>query len=97
MTNPDELKTQIIEYLMNVRDPITSIDVVRMRIIKILEVDDDGKVYLVIKPTSNVCPMVAKLTSTIKTVVEDISGVSRVEMEIINHKDADLLNQLLNE
>ena len=97
MTKPEELKKTIFDQLHQIRDPGTATDVVQMRIIKSLTINNEGKVQLVIKPTSSVCPLVAKLMTTIKTIIEDIDGVTGVKMTVINHIQADMLNQLINE
>ena len=97
MNEPDELKKRILDQLRMVRDPGTSLDVVSIRLIKSIRVKEGGHVHLTIKPTSNICPIIAKLTTTIKTVVEDLDGVNKVEMKLIDHVDSEMLNQLLNE
>lgn len=97
MNEPDEIKKRILDQLRMVRDPGTSLDVISIRLIKSIRVKKGGYVHLTIKPTSNICPLVAKLTTTIKTVVEDVEGVNKVEMNVIGHVDSEMLNQLLNE
>lgn len=97
MNESEELKKRILDQLRMVLDPGTSLDVVRMRLIKSIRVTEGGHVQLTIKPTSNICPLIAKLTTTIKTVVEDLDGVKKVEMTVIGHVNSEMLNQLLNE
>ena len=97
MNESNELKKRILDQLRMVHDPTTSLDVVRMRLIKSICANEDGYVQLTIKPTSNICPIIAKLTTTIKTMVEELDGVNKVELIVIGHVDSEMLNQLLNE
>ena len=97
MNESNELKKRILDQLRMIHDPATSLDVVRMRLIKSICVKEGGQVQLTIKPTSNICPIIAKLTTTIKTVVEVLDGVNKVEMKLIDRVDSEMLNQLLNE
>jgi len=97
MIPPNELKNRIFNQLRMIQDPGTSLNVLRMRIIRSMEVNDKGQVRLVVKPSSNICPLVANLTTTIKAVIEDVDGVAKVHMTVIDHINAGMLNQLLNE
>ncbi len=97
MNNPEELREKIFERLGLVRDPGTFVDVVSMRLIRDVSVKEGGHATLIIKPTSNVCPLVAKLAIDVKTAVESVEGVNSAKVTIIDHINAETLNQLINE
>ncbi|MEA2008316.1 MAG: iron-sulfur cluster assembly protein, partial [Chloroflexota bacterium] len=52
-----KLESLIITRLRLVIDPETHADVIRMRLIKNLEVSDDGQVKYTFQPSSPVCPI----------------------------------------
>ena len=83
--------------MSKVRDPGTSVDVVSMRLIKNVDVREGGQITLILKPGSNVCPLAAKLATDVKTAVENVEGVKRVDISIIDHVNAEMLNRLLRE
>jgi len=97
MNTPKELKREIIARLSKVQDPGTSIDVVSMRIIRNIDVKEGGQITIILKPGSTFCPLAAKLASDVKTAVESIKGVMSVDVSIIDHVNAEMLNQLLRE
>ena len=83
--------------MSKVRDPGTSVDVVSMRLIRNVEVTEGGHITLILKPSSNVYPLAAKLAIDVKAAVESGEGVKRVDVSIIDHVNAEMLNQLLRE
>ena len=95
MSNPEKLRNKVLDRLSQVRDPGTFIHVVSMRLIRNLEVEEGGHISLNLKPTSNICPLVAKLAVDIKTAIESVEGVNSVDVTIIDHANAETLNQLL--
>lgn len=97
MIEPEELREQIFDKLRMVRDPGTFVDVISMRLIRTVDVKEGGYVSLILKPGSNVCPLAAKLATDIKMAVESVEGVNRVDVTIIDHINAEMLNRLLNE
>ena len=97
MNNPEELRKKILTRLGEVRDPRTSVDVISMRLIRNVEVTEGGHISIILKPSSNVCPLAAKLATDVKAAVESIEGVKRVDVSIISHVNAEMLNRLLRE
>ena len=89
-----ELKNKVIETLKRLRDPGTNIDVLEMDLVHDLEVTK-GSVALTFEPSSKICPLVFKLVFDIKTAINAISGVKKVDITVINHIRADELNNLL--
>ena len=96
MTNPETLKESIIARLQDVIDPETGVDVVRMRLIEKLEVDEDGNISYVFRPSSPVCPIAVTLAMSIKSAIGEVDGVGKQEITIKGYVNADELNEYLN-
>ncbi len=52
-----ELYDRIMERLSAVTDPETKTDVVKMRLVEQLKVDEDGRVSFTFQPSSPFCPI----------------------------------------
>ena len=96
MTNPETLKESIITRLQTVIDPETGVDVVRMRLVEKLEVDEDGNISYAFRPSSPVCPIAVTLAMNIKTAIGEVDGVKKQEITIKNYVNAEELNEYLN-
>ncbi len=92
-----ELMEKIFRALKQVVDPATGLDVVRMRVIKDLQIKDGGRVEVVLQPTSPVCPLAYKVAADIKLAIKNVEGVEGVEMKVENFKDAARLEAMLKE
>ncbi|MFH2011643.1 MAG: iron-sulfur cluster assembly protein [Pseudomonadota bacterium] len=90
-----DLHNRIIENLKKVKDPETTIDVVNMRLIKDLEVTEDGKVSFKFRPSSSVCPLVFPLILKIHETIKETEGVKELKIVVVDHQKADELNNLL--
>jgi metal-sulfur cluster biosynthetic enzyme len=97
MTQPDELRKEIVEKLSTVIDPETGVDVVRMRLVENLEVDDRGCVSYKFRPSSPFCPIAIPLSLAIQQAVGEVEGVSGQDMEIVGYIQAKELNELLRQ
>jgi metal-sulfur cluster biosynthetic enzyme len=99
MTKSEELRDAILERLTTVIDPETGADVVRMRLIEDLMVDEKGGVSYKFRPSSPICPLAVPLSLDIQRAVAQVAGVSQQDMEIVGYIQADeftaLLKQLL--
>ncbi len=93
----DALKEAIIEKLGTVIDPETGADVVRMRLIEDLEVDEDGRVQYVFRPSSPVCPIAVHLAQQIKQAVAQVPGVTAQKITVTGYVAAEELTKLINE
>ena len=91
------LMEKIFKALTQVVDPATGLDIVRMRAIKDLQVDDKGRVKAILQPTSPVCPLAYKVAADIKLAIKAVAGVTEVEMKVENFKDAERLEAMLKE
>jgi metal-sulfur cluster biosynthetic enzyme len=89
------LRLAILKRLMSVIDPETGVDVVRMRLIEDLTVDDDGRVSYKFRPSSFLCPLAVPLSLEIQHAVAEVEGVTEQKMEIVGYIQADELTALL--
>jgi metal-sulfur cluster biosynthetic enzyme len=92
-----ELREAILEKLATVIDPETGVDVVRMRLIEDLEVNDDGRVTYKFRPSSPLCPIAVPLSVMIQNAVASVAGVTGQEMQVVGYIQAEELTALLHE
>lgn len=93
-----ELEGAIIERLRQVIDPETGADVIRMRLIEGLQVDEEtGRVSYRFRPSSPLCPLAVSLALSIQAAVASVSGVTAQEVQVVGFVGADELNALLRE
>ena len=92
-----DLQRQVVDRLRTVIDPETGADVVRMRLVEKLEVDDKGLVRYTFRPSSPLCPLAVTLALQIKQCVSSVPGVARQEITVEGYVDSDGLSELLEE
>ena len=92
-----ELKERVIDRLRSVIDPETGADVVRMRLIQELEVDDDGRVRYTFRPSSPLCPLAVTLALQIKQAIARVPGVTGQEISVEGYVGAEGVSELLRE
>ena len=90
------LKEKIEDRLKSFKTPGSIHDVIEKNVVKEIQVDQKGKVAFKFHPVSSVCPMAFKLAADIKKTVEQIEGVTDVNIDIIDYNRADELMRLLN-
>jgi metal-sulfur cluster biosynthetic enzyme len=92
------LREQILLNLVTVIDPETGVDVLRMRLIEDLTVDENsGKASYTFRPSSPLCPLAVTLALQIKEAVAAVEGVTEQKIEVAGYVGATALNQLLRE
>ena len=92
------MEQSIIEQLRGVIDPETGVDVMRMRLIEELRVDEEtGRVSYRFRPSSPLCPLAVHLALAIREAVDRVPGVTDQEIEGVGYVGADELNELLRE
>lgn len=97
MIKDESLLKAIVERLSQVIDPETNVDIIHMRLIEDLAVDENGKVSYKFHPSSPFCPIAVPLSMEIQQAVAEVPGVTAQDLEIIDlFIDADL-NQWLKE
>ncbi len=95
--DPGTVGQAVINKLQQVIDPETGVDVVRMRLIEDLAVDEMGTVSYRFRPSSPLCPLAVTLALQIKEAVAQVEGVTGQEVEVIGYVGARALNALLKE
>ena len=91
------LKDHIEEALKRVIDPGAKLDIMRMKLVTDLSVDQDGTARLTFRPSSPVCPLAFKLAYDIQTAVLETAGVRVVKMTVAGYNKADELMEILRE
>lgn len=91
-----DLRAEIIDRLKTVIDPETGADVLRMRLVEGLAVDDSGTVRYTFHPSSPLCPIAVYLAQQIKDAVAAVPGVTSQQIEVKGYIAADQLTELIN-
>lgn len=97
MNDPEKLREAILARLARVIDPETGIDVVRMRLIENLIVDETGRASYIFRPSSPLCPIAVPLAIDIRRAVRETPGVRGQAMRVEGYVGSDALNALLDE
>lgn len=92
-----ELLEKVEEKLRQVIDPETGMDVMRMKLVRGLTVDENGNVELTFRPSSVLCPLGFQLGINIKEAVMSLSGVTSVQVQVEGYIHADQLRSILAE
>lgn len=92
----DDLKATIRDQLRTVIDPEIGADVLRMRLVEDLLVDESGRVRYTFRPSSPLCPIAVTLAQQIKNAVAAVPGVSSQEIKIRGYIAAEQLTGLIN-
>jgi metal-sulfur cluster biosynthetic enzyme len=87
----------ILDRLSRVVDPETGVDVVRMRMIEDLTIDERGRVSYKFRPSSPLCPIAVPLSLTIWNAVAEVEGVSGQDVEIVGYLQAEELTRWFRE
>jgi len=85
------------EKLRQVIDPEMGMDVMRMRLVRDLKVDQDGDVELTFRPSSVLCPLGFQLGINIKEAVLDVPGVKSVQVQVDGFIHAEQLKKIVDE
>jgi metal-sulfur cluster biosynthetic enzyme len=97
MISSKELHEAILEKLSMVIDPETGVDVVRMRLIEDLTVDEKGYVSYKFRPSSPLCPIAVPLSLEIQHAVAKVEGVTGQNVEVVDFALADELTKWLRQ
>ncbi|MCD6290527.1 MAG: DUF59 domain-containing protein [Anaerolineae bacterium] len=93
----ESLRDAILERLSSVIDPETGADVIRMRLVEDLTVDDEGVVRYRFRPSSPLCPIAIPLAFSIYNAIFEVDGVTDQEVEVVDYIGAAELTELLRE
>ena len=92
-----DLLEKIEESLTQVIDTETGMDVMRMRLVRDLKVDQHGDVELTFRPSSVLCPLGFQLGINIKEAVLKVPGVKSVQVHVDGYIHAEQLTKILDE
>ena len=92
-----QLRAAILERLSAVIDPETGVDVVRMRLIEDLAVDEHGRVSYKFRPSSPLCPLAVPLSLDIWCAVAEVDGVVEQSLEVVDYVQAEALTRMIRE
>ena len=95
--DPEVLQHAILERLAQVIDPETSVDVVRMRLIEDLVVDETGRASCKFRPSSPFCPLAVPLSQSIHQAIAETEGVTQVDVEVVGLALSDELMEMLKQ
>ena len=92
------LRERVLLMLTTVIDPETGVDVLRMRLIEDMEVDEvTGTVRYRFRPSSPLCPLAVTLALEIRDAIAAVEGVVGQDVEVVGYVGADELTALLKE
>ena len=92
-----DLLGKIKESLTQVIDTETGMDVMRMRLVRDLKVDEHGDVELTFRPSSVLCPLGFQLAINIKEAVLVVPGVKSVQVHVDGFIHGEQLKKILEE
>lgn len=93
--NKQALEIAVIEKLTKVIDPETGVDVVKMRLIQDIHIDEVGKITYVFRPSSPLCPIAVPLALAIIDAINEVPGISGQQITVKDYVQADQLNEIL--
>ena len=91
-----ELLEIISEKLSTVIDPETGVDVMRMKLVQNLMVENDGKVTYQFRPSSPFCPIAVPLALAIIQAIKEVPGVTGQQITVVDYVEAEQLNEILS-
>ncbi len=97
MNDPEPLRAALLQRLTRVIDPETGADVIRMRLIENLTVDETGRVSYTFRPSSPLCPIAVPLAIEIRRAVRGVAGVTGQTIRVDGYVRGDELTALLRE
>jgi metal-sulfur cluster biosynthetic enzyme len=96
MIDTNELEKKVMDSLKNVIDPETGVDVISMRLVENLQIDQNGCVSYIFRPSSPLCPIAVPLAQMIIQAIEPLEGVTSQHIEVRDYIEANNLTRLLN-
>ncbi len=83
--------------LKEVIDPGTNADILTMGLVRDLQVNENGELSLVFKPSSTECPLVVTLAFQIRKAIENIEGIKKITITVTGHRLAGEVMEMLND
>ena len=95
--DPITLKEAVQNKLQTVIDPETNVDVVRMRLVNNLEIDENRKATYTFRPSSPLCPIAVPLAMMIIKAIAEVDGITSQTITVIDYVEAEKLNEMLRQ
>lgn len=89
------VKNAVVEKLAKVLDPETGVDVVRMKLVMDLAIDENGKATYIFRPSSPLCPIAVPLAMMIIQAINEVEGITGQSITVIDYVEAEKLNEVL--
>ena len=80
--NKTEIKNNIIEGIKTIYDPEIPINIYELGLIYEVEVQEEGKIHVLMTLTAPACPAAEFIPAEVKTKAMGVEGVEEVEVEI---------------
>lgn len=93
--DPAALENAIIEKLGKVLDPETGVDVIRMKLVMDLAIDENGKASYIFRPSSPLCPIAVPLAMKIIQAIKEVEGITGQNITVVDYVEAEKLNEIL--
>lgn len=90
-----ELEDLVVQKLSEVIDPETGTDVMKMRLVLDIEIDQTGKISYVFRPSSPLCPIAVSLALAIIDAIKEVPGITGQQITVKDYVQADQLNEVL--
>ncbi len=88
------LEKSVIEKLGTVIDPETGVDVMRMKLVMNLAIDENGKSSYIFRPSSPLCPLAVPLAMMIIKAINEVEDISGQSITVVDYVDAEKLNEI---
>jgi metal-sulfur cluster biosynthetic enzyme len=89
------LEKAVIEKLAKVLDPETGVDIVRMKLVMDLTIDENGKATYIFRPSSPLCPIAVPLAMMIIQAINQVEGITGQSITVVDYVEAEKLNEVL--
>ena len=88
------LEKSVIEKLGTVIDPETGVDVMRMKLVMDLAIDEKGKASYIFRPSSPLCPLAVPLAMMIIKAINEVENITGQSITVVDYVDAEKLNEI---
>jgi len=93
--NAIDLQRDVVDKLMSDIDPETGVDVIRMKLVQNIIIDETRKISYTFRPSSPLCPIAVPLALMIIQAISEVPGVSSQSMTVVDYIQADQLNEIV--
>jgi len=88
------LENAVLEKLKQVIDPETGADVVRMKLVENLVIEENGRATYTFRPSSPFCPIAVPLGLMIIQAINETEGITDQSITVMDYIEAEKLNEL---